>query len=145
MWIFEHIKIRLNPKDKPSISKIERVTGSPVKAKSQVCEIFKSQNLIQVLRFGPTFKEQLGVLHHSFNDIVEGVLSTPPRDKEPDPGFQGVKVTSASMQLSWSCRWSWAWQKNNCAAVYWCVVIIMDSILHSLKNNLQLKWSVWTF
>ena len=58
IWSFEQTKIRLNPKYEPSLSNIERFTRifvSPVEAKFQFCEIFKSQNLIQFLRFGPNF------------------------------------------------------------------------------------------
>ena len=58
IWIFEHTKISLNPTDKPSVSKIEQVTGifvSRVMTKSCFCKIFKSTNLIQFFRFGPNF------------------------------------------------------------------------------------------
>ena len=58
IWFLEHTKIRLNPKDEPSISKIERVMAifvSQGEAKSQFRQIFKSQNLTQFLRFGPNF------------------------------------------------------------------------------------------
>ena len=46
IWILEHTKISLNPKDEPSTSKIERVTGffvSQVKSKSRIGQFFKSQ------------------------------------------------------------------------------------------------------
>ena len=49
---------RLNPKDEPFTSKIEQVNGvlvSQVVAKSQFCQYFKFQNLIQFLRFRPNF------------------------------------------------------------------------------------------
>ena len=58
MWFLKHIKIRKNPKDEPSIDKIERVTAvfvSQVVAKSQIQQIFKSQNLTAFLRFRPIF------------------------------------------------------------------------------------------
>ena len=48
-----HIKIRLNPKTEPCISKIERVMAifvSQVEAKSQIHKIFKSQNLTAFLK-----------------------------------------------------------------------------------------------
>ena len=54
----KHIKIRKNPKDEPSILKIEQVTAvfvSQVVGKSQIQKIFKSQNLTDYLRFGPIF------------------------------------------------------------------------------------------
>ena len=55
--IFWHTKISLNPKD-TSISKIDRVSRiflSRVEAKSSFYQIFKSQNIIQFLRFGLYF------------------------------------------------------------------------------------------
>ena len=48
IWFLDHTKIRLNSKDEPSISKIERVTAvfvSQVVTKSQIQKMFKSQNL----------------------------------------------------------------------------------------------------
>ena len=58
IWFLERTKISLNPKDEPSISKIERVTWifvTGAEAKSRCCQIFKSQNLTQFLRFLPNF------------------------------------------------------------------------------------------
>ena len=51
-------KIRKNPKDEPSISKIERVTVIFVgqgMTKSQLLPIFKCQYLVGILRYGSNF------------------------------------------------------------------------------------------
>ena len=54
----EHTKRWLNPKDEPSISKIERVTTIFVgqgMTKSHCLHIFKCQYLIEILRYGANF------------------------------------------------------------------------------------------
>ena len=75
IWFLEHTKIRLNPKDEPSISKIERVTWifvTGAEAKSQCCLIFKYQNLTQFLRFLPNS------LHVSPpNHLTTGIVFNP--------------------------------------------------------------------
>ena len=71
-------KKRLNPKDEPSTSKIERVTWifvTGAEAKSQCCWFLKSQNLTQKRIFkefdGKKFKNDLEKTN--LDEILEGL------------------------------------------------------------------------
>ena len=103
IWFLEHTKIRLNPKDEPPISKIERVTWifvTGAEAKSQCCLIFKSQNLTQFLIFLPNFLHgsSISIEVKSLNSIL-GALRVPPpspgsTDLSQRPDLRGLKCVN---------------------------------------------------